>query len=104
MQIHKPFLTAVALLCSPAAFAQSVMTTPTPLPSATTAMPTEEKKVEQHMMKMDIDKNGFISRHEADPEMRAHWKQWDLNEDGKIDAGEYSSAAKAAPQNEKKAR
>lgn len=47
------------------------------------------------VMKGDKNRDGFITRDEADAKMREHWDHWDRNGDGKIDAGEYAIGIKA---------
>lgn len=48
------------------------------------------------IMQGDKNRDGFISRDEADPKMLEHWTHWDSNGDGKIDAGEYAIGIQAA--------
>jgi len=85
-----------ALLFSGIAAAQ--IAPPIPDPEATT-MPKDVLTTNDKMAFLDINKDGFISRQEADSSMLKDWKKWDTNNDGVIDPGEFNAGSKAKPTN-----
>lgn len=72
-----------------------------PVPDA--ASSTMNKDVltpKDKMAFLDLNKDGLISRKEADNSLLIDWKSWDTNNDGVIDANEFVAGSKMKPKGE----
>jgi len=44
-------------------------------------------------VKLDKDRDGYVSKDEADARMRKAWSKFDANGDGKVDSAEFAAGA-----------
>lgn len=82
----KIMLGATLAIASMAVAAQ-VMTPPTDRSTSTAT----DGMMDDKMLTLDADKDGKISRKEADAELKKDWSKLDTNRDGFIDATEYGA-------------
>lgn len=52
---------------------------------------------EDRLMTLDTDKDGKISRKEADRDLKRDWSKYDANKDGYIDATELAAIPPSSP-------
>jgi len=94
MRILYPRGTAASLLLVLAAAgpaqAQLEMT-PTQKMPADIPAPPSARVINEKLMKLDRDKDGVISKAEADADMKLHWDHWDFDKDGVINVTEFTS-------------
>lgn len=65
--------------------------TPTQKMPADIPAPASARVINEKLMKLDRDKDGVISKAEADADMKLHWEQWDFDKDGVVNVTEFTS-------------
>lgn len=65
--------------------------TPTQKMPADIPAPASARVINKKLMKLDRDKDGVISKAEADADMKLHWEQWDFDKDGVVNVTEFTS-------------
>lgn len=74
-----------------AAQAQQMEMTPAQKMPADIPAPASARVINEKLLKLDRDKDGVISKAEADIDMKLHWDKWDFDQDGVVNVTEFTS-------------
>ncbi|MDP3858151.1 MAG: hypothetical protein Q8Q73_10385 [Stagnimonas sp.] len=83
-------LIVLAAAAAGAARAQLEMT-PTQRMPADIPAPASARVINEKLRKLDRDKDGVISKAEADIDMKLNWDKWDFDRDGVVNVTEFTS-------------
>jgi hypothetical protein len=86
------FGAAVLAAVSFAAFAQVAPSATNAASQAAASPDLAQSIASDPFVKLDKNRDGFVTKDEANARLRKNWAKFDRNQDGKVDSAEYAAA------------